>query len=226
MTSKTSFSLGFLGPNANSNQRLSAGIYAMSARSNVPFARLIGKGIDKTFTWGETVEVPKGQLCTVVNASYHAGDLFINSGCDLDNKPARITVPARIIQYTDTTGEFPTDVTTTSYPADVRTARRAYLFLGNQFAVDVPISGAIVGKMKDGSHNTVNTLGIFDEAGNGYHWGFELPPMTDFGLIPLGNGAPISDDTRPHILLSSAQAYFYNQTIIDPTLAAYYVMEY
>jgi hypothetical protein len=225
MTSKTSFSLGFLGPNANSNQRLSAGIYAMSARSNVPFARLLGKGIDKIFTWGETVEVPKGQLCTVVNASYHAGDLFINSGCDLDNKPARITVPARIIQYT-TTGDFPTDVTTTSYPADVRTARRAYLYIGVPFGLDIPLSGAVVGKMKDGSHNTVNTLGPFDEDGTGYHWNFDVPIMTDLGLIPLGNGSVVSDDTRPHVLLSSAQVYFYDQSVIDPTFPAYYVMEY
>lgn len=225
---KTSFTFGFLKPSQPSNQRLSPGVYSLSARSNIPFARLVGKGVDKTFTWGETVEVPAGQLCSIYNASFHAGDLFINSGCDLDNKPSRITVP---VPYTL---PAPGTYWKPDYPGDVRTAKRAYLCM---YAKSVPAPNTasthkLIGLMQDGSHNTQDIINFFAvDVGTGYYDEFFIPGNTYFGMLPLGSQANLGDDTRPHALLTTAKIWFdVNNIDFIPAPPsgpnAYYVMEY
>ncbi len=225
MASKTSFNFGFLQPNEPASGSLSTGIYSLSARSNVPFARLIGKGIDKIFTWGETVEVPKGEICTVRNASFHAGDLFINSGCDLDNRPARITIP---VPFTETTTFADSSWRTGSYPVDVRMARRAYL------AIDASVDAEeddftlyITGQRLDGSHNTQDQIVPLGVTGAGYVESFTFIAGLPFGLIPLGKLSMIGDDTRPHTLLTIATIYI-PETMVFPgtTPTAYYTVEY
>lgn len=233
MTTKTSFALGFILPNQVSSQRLSTGVYSLSSRSNIPYARLLGKGIDKVFSWGEIVEVPSGQICSVYNASYHAGDLFINGGCDTDNKPARITVPvpfddgaSRIIagkQYF-----VPT------YPADVRMARRAYLCIDAKVK-NLPVGGTtsilVIGIRIDGSHNTENEIQAtaVNETGSGYLNGIVVPWATALNNVPLGHCTTLGDDTRPHTLLTTAEPLIENTAVPNggtANLNAYYTMEY
>ena len=225
MASKTSFNLGFILPNQLSNQSLSHGIYSLSSRSNIPFAKLVGKGIDKIFTWGETVEVPPGQLCRVVNASYHAGDLFINSGCDLNNRPAAITVPVPFSQAL----LGATNYWVPKFPADVRSARRAYCNVAATAGDTLPITGFVVGTRLDGSHNTFDQIAgnLFGFTGSGYISAFSFAPSTTFGQVPLGQGGIPGDDSRPHSLLTTAAFYFpvLNVTV-NTTPNVYYTMEY
>lgn len=215
---RSSFSLGYVQPNGQSSQRLSPGFYSLSARSNVPFVRLIGKSVDKTFTWGEIVEVPENELCGVTNASFHGGDIFINGGCDYDNKPARITVP---VQFTNNIG---IGQWTPAYPADVRGARRAFVTFD---ATSDPVSSGvdISGRRIDGSHNTTNEVSI--APGTGYNDHYDFIASAFLGVIPLGHQCVLGDDTRPHILLTVAYVFVDNNvglTVTPPN--AYYTMEY
>lgn len=220
---KTSFTLGFLKPNQVSSQRLSPGSYSLSARSNIPFARLIGKGVDKIFTWGETVEVPPGMLCTVSNACFHAGDLFLNSGCDLDNRPAAITVPFLLGNQTvfaDLAGYG------SPYPVDVRMARKAYANVSlEKNGVGTGVV-SVFGQRFDGSHNTFNEL--FASLGTGFQSNTSVPLNTSVGPVPLGKNIIYGTQTPlPHTLLTVAWAVFViseEWVVIDNN--AYYTVEY
>jgi len=219
--STVTINCGYVEPNQSSAQQLSGGVYSLSARSNVPFVKLIGKGMDKTFTWGDVVEVPKGQIATIVNASYHAGDLFINSGCDL-GKPSRITVPVPCVLATSGlfNGNWVPD-----FPADVRTARRAYMAFD---AETIDLSSVIViGTRLDGSHNTQDELVGSTLTGSGYISITDYAAFTTLGLIPLGHLAMIGDVT-PHALLTTAYAVVPGdvELYIGSLPNAYYVMEY
>jgi len=202
-------------------------MYSLSARSNVPFVRLIGKTVDKTFTWGEIVEVPQGELCSISNASWHGGDIYINGGCDYDNRPARITVPVPYSLLEVDPGEFNWFP---AYPADVRTAKRAYLMLDATSNAVATSFWVVQGKRFDGSHNTANQLTAAN-TGTGYEDFRTLAALSQFGLIPMGHGAPPGDDSRPHVLLTTAIVTFQDNIVIvntpNPGLAnAYYTMEY
>lgn len=227
---KTSYTLGFLLPNQVSQQRLSTGVYSLSARSNIPFARLIGKGVDKTFTWGETVEVPPGMLCTIANASSHAGDLFINSGCDLDNRPARITVPVPYNMTAFDPGIGGNLFIAPYYPADVRCARRAYLCPSIRVGGINTVEAIVFGTRTDGSLNTISVIqGLTGSPGTGYVTLRLYPLSTMINIIPLGHQVLDGDDTRPHTLLSNAFVWLQNTYIgqnVANEFGAYYVMEY
>ena len=232
-----SLNIGYVGPNQGSEAGISGGTWSLSARSTVPFVTFAGQGgFQKTFSWGEIVEIPKNERVSVVNGSFHGGDIYLNSGADYDNRPARVTVPVHIvpIAFAETnylTGEF---------PADVRMARRAYMVLDAYvFDEDNPNSGAdglIIGRIVDGSHQTFNEIDpqVFPGAGTGYVDSIQFPPLTDVGLIPLGQMAAYSDDTRPMALLTTAQVYltpparFIKSSSFgeDNEYNAYYVLEY
>lgn len=229
---KTSYICGYVQPSGQSNQRLGCGVYSLSARSNVPFVRIQGRTVDKTITWGEIAEVPFGELCSVTNASWHGGDIFINGGCDYDNKPARITVPVPFAQGVGIlVGQW-----VPGYPADVRTARRAYLCFDATSPAADPSIVTVLGQRFDGSHNTSNeidaALGI---PGAGYIDSHAVPLNTLIGIIPLGHLALLGGDGRPHTLLTTALPVVENNVILGPTIPpvpplttpnAYYTMEY
>ena len=221
MAGTSTFTLGFLQPNQPSSKQLSSGVYSLSARSNVPFVKIIGKGIDKTITWGEKVEIPKNMLCNVANASYHAGDVFLNNGCD-DGRPASITVPVQCVSTNlgGTLYWYPT------YPADVRNARRAYYLLGGFAPITGPLNCLVLGQRFDGSHNTFDGIAgnLFGFVGAGYLSIYTTAANTSFGPIPLSAGHVMGDDTRPHALLTAATGFI--PVTYTPTPQAYYTIEY
>jgi hypothetical protein len=239
-TSRASYDIGYLGPNDESVYKLGAGMYSLSSRSNVPYVTLVGAGgFNKTFSWGEIVEVPLNQSCAVKNSSYHGGDIFINGGCDYDNAPARITVPCGV----DTIELFERNFVYTPMPADCRRARRAYfhidaLNIGSEDQLYLNVIA--VGQRLDGSHFTDNeiraTSGLFpaNTPGVGYQESHLVSFQEMIGPIPLGQNASIGDDTRPHALLTIAQVYLTPPENIQyvhdldavPLRNCYYTLEY
>jgi hypothetical protein len=223
------FDIGYVGPNQNSSTALSAGSYTLSARSNVPFVSLVGRGgFKKIFTWGETVKVPHKEMCTVRNESFHGGDIYINAGCEETNRPARITVP---VPFTNVGGAWEP-----LFPADVRLARRAFLYFDAYVSANPPFSSTItiLGLRTDGSHKTSNEISLITspfKPGSGYVDARVIPVFTLLEPQPLGHLAGPPGDTTPHALLTTAAAYL---TVSHLTLAptgdnlpnAYYSMEY
>ena len=223
----TSFDIGFLLPAEVSKNALSTGSYSLSPRSNVPYVALRGAGgFLKKFTWGDLVDVPPHMMCYVSNESGHGGDVFINSGCDDNSRPSRITVPVPMEAVVTPEGAF----WRTFYPADCRGARRAYFMP----AADIGAGGGtcyVLGKQSDGSHNTQNQYTaayLPSEPGTGYQEEFLLPALSTVGAIPLGARSQYGDDTRPHCLLTTAWVYISQGDFnwVDNRRNAYFVMEY
>ena len=222
---QASFEIGYVAPNSSSQATLSGpGVFSLSSRSNVPFVALVGRsGFYKVFSWGEIVEIPHQEQCTVKNVSFHGGDIYINGGADYDTRPARISVPVPIIEQGEGAGLLYTGL----FPADVRMARRAYMMVNAQTLL-VNTTVNIVGKQFDGSHNTGNEIvsGV-GSPGSGYRELYELPSSVEIGPIPLGKRASYGDDSRPHALLTTAAVYF---LAIEVELStdgnAYYTLEY
>lgn len=239
-TNTTVVSVGFVQPSIITKIGLNAGTYSLNKRSNVPFVSLIGSsGFKKTITWGETCDVPANQLVAVQNASYHAGDIFLNKGLDICNRPSRITVPVdfRNSEYTwqINTGEGPSTLTATAwgckYPCDTRGAKRAYLtvdaLVADMSAVDAdtfpkpdplnPVVAFIRGRKLDGSMQTSNLLSApvanFPPFGPGvgFLYSIKYAGQAPLTYVPLGNGASPNDDTRPHTLLDAGDVFFISQ---------------
>ncbi len=104
--------------------------YSLGNQSTVPFIRLQGSGgTQKEFTWGETIEVLPGQNVQVQSASYMHGDIQIQSGKDIANRPRRITVSVPVTPYpANETGEAELLASITPlFPCDTRQARSAWL---------------------------------------------------------------------------------------------------
>lgn len=225
---QSSFDLGYFGPNQSNGATLSGpGVFSLSSRSNVPFVSLVGRsGFHKVFSWGEIVEVPQHEQCTVKNASYHGGDIVINAGADYDTRPAAITVPVNIV-LVDIQGEDD-PLYSGEYPADVRLARRAYFMMDAYSGEEDTVQITIIGKRQDGSHNTFNQITF--EPGTGYQQEFDIPVTTEFGLVPLGKGSLLGDDSRPMALLTTARVFLSPTTAVfggeGGLFNAYYVMEY
>lgn len=205
---------GYVDPNKLSNTQVGPGKYSLNKRSNVPFVGLVGSaGFRKVISWGEIAEVPAGQLVTVSNASYHGGDIFINKGPDMCNKPSRITVP---VEY-ETGLEVSAGLFywTAKFPCDVRSCSRAYLVMDAFSNEDPPTQSAyavVRGRRVDGSMKTKNQLSLLpDPFGPGVGY-FDVQPMAANTAIvlPLGKNAAQGDDTRPHLLLDNADAFFYS----------------
>lgn len=224
--SKAGYDIGFVGANDFSNQQLASGVYSLSSRSNVPYVTLVGSGgFQKTFSWGEIVQVPEGESCQVKNSSFHAGDIYINAGCDYDVRPARITVPVPLVVDQNIAGNIGIG---TLYPVDARMGRRAY-FIGNLEKNAVGTGNVLImGQRFDGSHNTANELAPIP--GAGYLEFQTIPLNTIVGPVPLGKRAQYgSNDSIPHALLTTARVLFLVSAEWGFTFAiqdGYYVVEY
>ena len=108
--------------------------YSLGNQSTVPFVRLQGSGgTQKEFTWGETVEVLPGQNVQVESASYMPGDIQIQSGRDVQNRPARTTISIKTIPDVEDLSAIPLPgdgslpEVRPVFPCDCRGAKRAYL---------------------------------------------------------------------------------------------------
>lgn len=103
--------------------------YSLGADSTVPFISLSGGGANqKIISWGEIIKVEPRQTVTVKSESYMMGDIQINSGTDYCTRPAKIS---NIVETYQETIQIlgPPDLTfiVSSFPADVRMARKAYV---------------------------------------------------------------------------------------------------
>lgn len=202
---------GYIEPNTVSNTQLGPGFYSLNKRSNVPFVGLIGSaGYRKTISWGEIAEVPEGQLVRISNASYHGGDIFINKGTDYCNRPSRISVPVPFKVVQADIGESTFDVLNMKYPCDTRSAKRAYLNVDAFVAQLTGLQVFIRGRRLNGSMNTLNSLQMFAMPfgpGVGFLGVLQVPVNTNLTYIPLGQGALMGDDTRPHMLLDAGDMF-------------------
>ena len=208
----TTIPCGYVDPNHPSKTQLGPGVYSISNRSNVPYVAFVGaSGYRKVITWGETVEVPEDQLVTVYNSSYHGGDIFINKGADECNRPSRITVPVQFTTVNIVITETTVPAFQCAWPCDTRGAKRAYLNIDAYVKTAAgPLSVFVRGRRLDGSMKTANSLGQFEKPfgpGVGYLSGYSFWPNTVLSYIPLGQGASLDDDSRPHNLLDASDAF-------------------
>lgn len=212
---KVSFPGGFVQPQSESNLRLGEGVYSLSSKSNLPYVEFLGAGgYQKTISWGEVAEVPCGEMVTVRNASFHAGDLFINAGLEPYPMPQRITVPVRMTRQDG--GEFGISFSRIN-EVDTRRARRAYLALEGSGDQTVNIYGVRIGSLD--TENTIPST----ERGTGYQQA-QFLTGAEWAPIPLGYKAVMGDDGRPHVLLDKAYVVF--PIFFLTNRPAYYVLEY
>ena len=179
--------------------------YSLGANSTVPFIRLEGGGgSQKEFTWGETIEVPMNQQLQVRSASYMAGDIQIQSGRDIANKPKRITLPCQVEPFTSVAYAPGTSIKPI-YPCDGRTARQAYIGLfWNTGNGPIAPTYIITGLQRQHSYpSDVSTFfQVFDPPGKKYRELIGLSqPFTIYTQLPLGWGATYVDPGNPHTLL-------------------------
>jgi hypothetical protein len=185
------------------NMRLSGGVtepyyYSLSSRSTVPYVEISGgTKSNKLLSWGEVIMVPPGEMLTVKNASYHQGDIAINSGQDWVEAPTRVTVPVPLNLTVVGLSLF----IKTAFPVDCRRAKRAYATIDILLGALTPI--AVVNKWRESSFNTtVAGYGgapanpIFAEI-------VTIPAFTKFGLFPLGKMA--ADTITPMTLGDTAE---------------------
>lgn len=225
----SSFSAFAIEPGKVSDLKLSGGrtipyIYSLAVASSVPYVRLLGSsGGQKLFSWNEKILVPPGEMVTVQNASFHRGDIVIQSGWDPGAKPQRITVPV-------TFHSVPADALlglpaarAPDFPADTRRCRRAYVSGFGATSMD-PVQFNAIGIAKERSHviDTATSSEAF--AGPQYLTTISVPPFTEPGLLMLGNQAAPSDTI--HQLLDATTFRWGNDAAETPNGALYYVLEY
>jgi len=208
-------------PGKNASIVLSGGLnepyfYSLGNQSTVPFIRLEGSGnTQKQFTWGETIEVLPGQNVQVQNASYHAGDIQIQSGRDVANKPSRITlepeygppVPNQITGYVVDT------IVTPTYPLDCRGAKRAYLGLNIETGLSTSNPGSLKFIGQNKQHSWPGDVSQFFTAtpptGKKYVWPYPLLPATIYTMIPMGFGAPYNPGPDVPMILTDQVSWEY-----------------
>lgn len=168
--------------------------------------------------------VPPGDMLVVENASYHRGDVAINSGRDYTEIPTRVTVPVNIkLDGTDPRSSYVMD-----FPVDCRRAKRAYGVINITVSVpfDILIEAAqressfVTGVIGDGTPTPINK----------YFESLTVPAFTKFGLFPLGLRA--ADTLTPMCLLDTA-TFSYSippgSIVVNPldnVNLAFYVLEY
>jgi len=220
-------------PGALANIKLSGGpnepfFYSLGANSTVPFIQLEGGGgTQKEFSWGETIEVPAGQQLQVKSASYMAGDVQIQSGRDIANKPERITVPVELPESVD--GFYvPGDVIIPLYACDTRMARRAFLALAWQ-------TGETVARVRIKGFNQQHSYPaavrtstqLLPPTGKKYVNDNILANLTSYGFIPLGFRAEFTNPDFPHALLDYATVEVHvDDGAIESPAQFFYVLEY
>jgi hypothetical protein len=188
------------GPDAETPLKLSGGkrrafTYSLSTRSNIPFIQYRGSSAaSKIFSWNEPIEVPAGEIVTVYNASYHGGNIIINSGLpEPFTVPPRITVPVPTLQPVAPLGPF-----ATNWPIDTRRAKRAFLY-GFFGPSSGPGSITITARAAQAGFPEVTgaggTLSGASTSNRTETRSFPGGAVTD-GL-PLGIGTTVNDDVHP-----------------------------
>jgi hypothetical protein len=182
--------------------------YSLGNQSTVPYVQLQGSGgTQKLFTWGETIEVLPGQNVQVQSASYMAGDIQIQSGRDIANRPARITTPIEVSPAVTTgvDGTYgPSVVVTPLYPCDCRGARRAYL--GCQFLSPPTLDGSMtlqligINQQHSWPGSVSSQFTAIAPTGKKYFWLYEFVGNTTYTQIPLGFGAQTTSPNAPMTL--------------------------
>ena len=212
------------GPNRLTDLKLPGGTYCLSSRSNIPYIRLIGGSTSqKIFGWNEEIIVPEHELVTVQNASYHGGDIIINSGMDYSAKPSRITVPVGIVD--NGVGADPRF--TPEYPLDTRRAQRAFLY-----GFRTPVGGAnmdiVVTQQAETSSFPQGPTSLGEGGGvtATLSQTVTVPAGTDINGFPLGQGA--SSDDSVHALLDSVtfELPAAAQSLIGDAANLIYVLEF
>lgn len=200
-------------PGPKSGYALGPGIYSLGTRANVPFVRVVCGGFDKTISWGELVEIPSGDRGVLVNASYHAGNVWLNKGEEAGAMPSRISFATQIIPVNPA---LPLGVVRTRDFVDCRRARQVWL-IGRFNTILENASYSVIGEYvvgRNGDLQDVITTQAFDI--NRYQNTF-LGSPTNQRFIPIGyNADNIAGDTTqllPHALFE--RAYF---TIPDLSL--------
>lgn len=214
------------------NLKLSGGesipyIYSLGVNSTVPYVQLLGsRGGQKLFTWGEQIIVPPREFVTVKNASYHPGDIFIQSGWDPAAKPERVTVPVKLLLDNSN----PDEAFWFLYPehgVDTRRCRRAYVAGFTQVGILLGVEWHwdAMGIAHQRSHVTDPTFSF--EGGNArarYTTRITIPPNTSMPLMPLGERAQFGDTI--HSLLDEATFAWSYLNDSTQSGAVHYVLEY
>lgn len=234
MQPRQTFFMPGIGPGQEAkNMRLSGGVrepfyYSLSSRSTVPYVTISGgTKSNKLLSWGEVIMVPPGEMLTVINSSYHQGDVAINSGRDYVEIPTRVTVPVPLVAVD---GPVPGQrIRVARYPVDCRRAKRAYATIATLLSTPGLIN--IVGTWRESSFDTSYDTAL--DTGPSLPQYIEqvtVPAFTKFGLFPLGKRAP--DTITPMTLGDTAQfsfTFILADEIPDPTNKideAFYTLEY
>lgn len=221
---QSQFFLPAVRPGETTRARLAGGKYCLGTESTVPYVSLEGSGISqKVISWGEMVEVPKEQMVTIKNESFHQGDIAINSGWDYATRPGKITVPFQLLA--DGTIIDPLAIpafpftATPEFPLDCRLAKRAYVVaILNTDADDLLFT--VIGQAKKHSF-PVNAVFNF------YTNIVTLPAFSAIEPIPLGSALQVTPAAAlPMALTDTAE---FTVDITDAALFSpiwFYVVEY
>lgn len=216
------FRIGFVQRQTTSTYQLGPGFYSLSSLATVPYVAFKGnQGREKTFSWGEVVEVPKGMLVTVKNASFHDGDIVINGGRDFGVVPTRLTVPVPVTIVV-VEGNF---VMTPDFPLDVRRARRAWVVVD---AITGNVEGSFtkIGAKQQGSHDTAVSQVDGAPTSSGYGTIEALAANSVLDYLALG-ARTFGDEDRPMVLLDEATfTLSIDQATSILENQVYYVMDY
>lgn len=201
-------------------------IYSLGVNSTIPYIQLIGSSAgQKLFSWNEKIVVPPGQFVTVKNASFHPGDIFLQSGWDPGARPARVTVPVPV-SLDDSNPDPDLWTIVPQFGVDTRRARRAYVSgFSNTPAAATDFLFFAFGISKLRSHNTNPTFSF--EGANArarYTSSLSVPPSSSVGMLPLGDGALFSDTV--HDLLDVATWAYRDVNLDNQSGAIHYVIEY
>lgn len=203
--------------------------YSLGVDSTIPFISLQGGGAtQKTFTWGEMIEVMPGQTVTVKNESYMQGDIQINSGHDYAAKPERISLPVTT-EFLSPDPFFPLIFGVSSFvsvfPADTRRCRRAYLKFQLQTNALNSVLFTFIGKPQKHSFPGIDSV----TGAQTYTQFFSIPPATTAGSIPMGYGEVAIGSLEPMGLTDQVSFRVSFDPLTPPTFLNtlyFYCLEY
>lgn len=192
-------------PLATTNQRLGGGKYCLGVDSTIPFVSFQGGGFaQKIISWGEMIEIPKGQTVTIKNESFMQGDISINSGHDFAAHPERISTP--LLKKTISIDAFP-GVTfyTGTFSADTRRCRRAFLNFVIETAL-TPINLFFLGRSAKHSFPAIDNLAIPGFGPFSYQSNLVIAPLTLDTSENMGYSLGLNKDL-PHGLTDKVDFY-------------------
>lgn len=197
--------------------------YSLGVNSTCPFVSVEGSGgIQKEFSWGETIIIPPGQTVKLKNASKHKGDIHIQSGRDEHNKPRRISFPVLV-----TPPEFITEPPVVVVGAqrvgefiDTRRVVRAWLNINPTLVCPfAPASFYVFG-----FYEQHTAPPIIEPSGFNAAWQADvaiIPPATSMGNIPLSRtnlGSGLSVDAPIAAAFPDYISVYYAANVVDNIL--------